>query len=128
MSDAFALENEIFEGLLMDFATQQDQVVVNDFVGDDIWEEMDRRILDGQTIGQAFINAGDHADAPYHYEMPADTINITEWYMLVRAIQYYQLSLSSCAHTGCEADMTSYLCPNSHRKLCVDHCGEDHTN
>ncbi len=33
-----------------------------------------------------------------------------------------------CQHPGCEADMSSEMCPNSHRTLCVDHCGEDHTN
>jgi hypothetical protein len=34
-----------------------------------------------------------------------------------------------CEHPGgCDADMTEMMCPNSHRRLCVDHCGEDHTN
>jgi hypothetical protein len=32
-----------------------------------------------------------------------------------------------CKHDGCDADMTAWMCPNSHRKFCLDHCGhEDH--
>jgi hypothetical protein len=60
------------------------------FIADaQLWDEILMRLESDQTVGQAFINAGDRADQPYSWELYNTAWAVTEWVDLATIIKIY---------------------------------------
>lgn len=63
---------------------------VKTYLGEELWTEVKIRIKDGQKKGQAFMNAGSHADAKYSYLLSDWVLEMDDWMSIAVILGHYK--------------------------------------